>query len=356
MHYRVECARWFIGRAVYVAVLIVVVAIIGGCSDVNSSSNTGSSKVPVADPAGRGPFGVGVWESRIEELVARDGTVRPLPMYVWYPTDAEGEVDATLKGIIDAPASDAGPFPVVAFSHGWTALLQTPWQLAAAQSVFLMEHMASHGFVVVAIGHPDTEQGRGESFTNRPGEVRAAVTYVVEESAREGALLHGAVDGSRSGVMGHSFGGLTTLAVLAETDNPFLAGIAMAPGIRPGDSADVSDDLPQIIHPVMMMMGEKDILARFSNLTTAYATLPDATVRYAFIFPNGNHDAYLDTCLVSCSDEGSLDLALGHQLINTYATTFMQVYVAGQTEFDEYLQQDEDIADGEARLIEYDLE
>ncbi len=113
-----------------------------------------------ADPSERGPFGVGVWESSVEDHIALDGTPRPLPLLVWYPTEAEGEADATLKGIIDAPASDAGPFPVIAFSHGYLSF--------PAQSTFLMEHMATHGFVVAAMGHPDGSQDRGEAFMNRP--------------------------------------------------------------------------------------------------------------------------------------------------------------------------------------------
>ncbi len=315
-------------RAIWIASLLLAVC--------------GASADAASDPAERGPFNVGVWESSVEDHIALDGTPRPLPLLVWYPTEAEGEADATLKGIIDAPASDAGPFPVIAFSHGYLSF--------PAQSTFLMEHMATHGFVVAAMGHPDGSQDRGEAFMNRPGDVRAAVEFVVEESAREGALLHGAADGSRMGVMGHSFGGLTTLAALAKQGNPFIAGLAMAPGIRSGDAFDVRDDLPDIIDPIMFMMGEQDVLARYPDLTAAYAILPEFTERYAFIFPNGGHFAYSDGCLILC-EQGSLDRALGHQLINTYGTAFMQVYVGGQNDFDAYLQPAEDIAGGEARLI-----
>ena len=200
------------------------------------------------------------------------------------------------------------------------------------------------------MGHPDRGQTRLESFMNRPGEVRAAVEFVVEESAREGALLHGAADGSRMGVMGHSFGGLTTLAALAKQDNPFKAGLAMAPGIRPRDAFDVRDDLPDIIDPIIFMMGQRDPLAWHLDLTAAYAILPESTERYAFIFPNGGHFAYSDGCLIFCFPF-LLDRALGHQLVNTYATAFMQVHVGGQNDFDAYLQPADDIAGGEARLI-----
>ena len=146
---------------------------------------------------------------------------------------------------------------------------------------------------------------------NRPGEVRAAVEFVLEESAREGALLHGAADGSRMGVMGHSFGGLTTLAALAKQDNPFKAGLAMAPGIRPRDAFDVRDDLPDIIDPIMFMMGEQDVLARYPDLTAAYAILPESTERYAFIFPNGDHFHYGNGCRILFLCTGSLDRPLG---------------------------------------------
>ncbi len=39
----------------------------------------------VVEPAERGAFGAGVWQTTIEDHRAVDGTLRPLPLVVWYP-------------------------------------------------------------------------------------------------------------------------------------------------------------------------------------------------------------------------------------------------------------------------------
>lgn len=286
-----------------------------------------SAQAPASDPAGPGPFDVGTWQSTITGFEWLDGTPRLLPLVVWYPMD---------------PGS--GPFPLVIFSHGASG--------SPTASTFLTEHVASHGFVVAAVQHPVVPQWqRGVAFANRPREVKATVDFVVAESMTPGAVLHGAIDDTRLGVMGHSFGGLTTLALLAESGNRFLAGIPMAPGIRPGDPADVSQDLPNITAPLMFMMGVRDTLALYSNLAPAYAQIPEATQRHAFVFPTGTHFAYSDACLLNCTDPANLPHALGHALVKTHATAFLQVHLSGQTDFESYLDPSDGIEGGQAWLF-----
>ncbi|MEM1249080.1 MAG: hypothetical protein AAGK22_22055 [Acidobacteriota bacterium] len=136
-------------------------------------------------PAPSGPFGVGTldlavrWPDRPEELTADTSDVREIAVRAWYPTD--GEPDATgdpymspdesrafgevigaaapggnllyshahlgkTHGHRDAtPAAVDAPFPVLAFSHGYTSFL--------AQNTPLMEELASHGFVVFSLAH-----------------------------------------------------------------------------------------------------------------------------------------------------------------------------------------------------------
>jgi len=305
-----------------------------------SHESTSGEAVP-ADPSHGGPFDVGVLRARLPEHHAADGTTRPLRLVLWYPTGDDGDLDPALKGRIDARASGAGPFPVVGFSHGYLGMPE--------QSTFLMAHLASHGFVVAAARHVDGKQTRDGSFLNRPGEVRAAVDFAIEQSALDDSLLSGAVDATRLGVMGHSFGALTTLALLAQQDNRFTAGIAMAPGIRAGDVVDVRDDLPKITAPTMFMMGQQDVLALYPDLTAGYAAL-QTDERYALVFPEANHFAFTDLHVTEGAGVSALDHAQGHQLISTYATAFMQVFVAGQTGFERHLRQGQDIADGAAHL------
>lgn len=169
------------------------------------------------------------------------------------------------------------------------------------------------------------------------------------------APIAGMIDPNRLGVMGHSFGALTTLALLGEADTPFRAGLAMAPGIRPNDVADVTDDLLRIETPIMFMMGQADVLALYENLSAAYSTIPDATTRYALVFPNGTHLTFSNGCATMCPAPGTLEQAIGHQLIETYATAFFQVHLKDQADFERYLEPTADLADGQALFVVGDL-
>jgi len=137
---------------------------------------------PLPKPSGPHPVGVRAFEvddaSRPGVLLARPGEPRRLLVKVWYPAgDVTGrkpapyftpeETKTTARGLgdlvgfpsfltyarhvttnsyPDAPLM-AGPsrLPVVFYSHGYTSFL--------SQNTALMEHLASHGYIVFSIQH-----------------------------------------------------------------------------------------------------------------------------------------------------------------------------------------------------------
>ncbi len=139
--------------------------------------------IPVI-PAPTGAYPVGTFarmlvdDSRQEIYSGVAGQPRALMIQVWYPAQAvAGQPparwleDFSVVGpslstwldfpsffldhvqysrshsLTDAPlAQDGAVYPVVLFSHGWNGIRQ--------QSTFLMEELASHGYVVVSIEHP----------------------------------------------------------------------------------------------------------------------------------------------------------------------------------------------------------
>jgi len=114
---------------------------------------------------------------------------------------------------IDTPVPDCSSSrPVVAFSHGNQG---TRWQ-----STFLVERLASHGFVVVAPDHTgnttfDYDESRiAELIFRRPYDVIDAVDWLYDRApemlAGLGPCLNEA-DGYA--VSGHSFGGYTATAL-----------------------------------------------------------------------------------------------------------------------------------------------
>lgn len=296
-----------------------------------------SSNITVTDPAARGVYGVGTTTTVIRNHTSNEGVKIDLQVTIWYPTSKD----------TGAPA-DTGKFPLIIFSHGASS--------APNASSFLTEHLASHGFVVAAAQHPKAEQDkRGEAFSNRPAEVYAVVDYVIAQASTDGALLEGLIDDDRLGITGHSFGGLTTIALLGRADNRFKAGMPMAPGIRPFDEADVSDSITKVTVPIMFMMSGKDTLALYSNLSAAYATIPSSTQKYSLIFPNGTHLSYSNTCSSMCPPANTITQEAGHQLINTIGTAFFQVYLYERYDYEYYLYPNDDLANGEARVVKGDI-
>lgn len=114
-------------------------------------------------------------ESRDERLTEHPNDKRELFVEVWYPANLKevedlpkvqplwqelytGEMDIVrffmhyLKEIDthtypDVPPNlDHAPFPVLLYNHGL--------QMFTSQSTLLMEHLASHGYIVVSIAHP----------------------------------------------------------------------------------------------------------------------------------------------------------------------------------------------------------
>jgi predicted dienelactone hydrolase len=199
------------------------------------------------DPFARGSYPVGV---RTRELCddARDGRV--LPMEIWYPAsdDVTGrdqdratcdhyEIRPGVRGgwqlaVRDAPAR-AGTFPFLAFSHGYGGHRR--------QSTFLCTHLASHGYVVAAVDHTgntvndllrvalDPDRGRAAARRGSAVADRPADLVFVLDSLATGALTGTDVaDPQRAGLIGHSFGGWTALAVTGR-DPRVAVTCALAP-------------------------------------------------------------------------------------------------------------------------------
>lgn len=177
-------------------------------------------------PEARGPWDVG----------ARTVTVGRLTAEVWYPAAPGSAGDAVRYDLRqwlppseresipdddnpwqdcdcrrDLPLDEAhGPYPVVVFAHGTTAF--------RTQSLSILTHWASRGFVVIAADHPGLFLGDPLALAcpddasgprNVPGDVRLLVD-ALDAPSGELAFLEGHIDRARLGLAGHSAGGAVT--------------------------------------------------------------------------------------------------------------------------------------------------
>jgi len=168
-----------------------------------------------------GPYWVGT-----QSLVIEDEE-NPLNVRVWYPAlnpEAAAEiitytiswmkyqVDATSDiaghALADAaPDAGAAPYPLVVFSHG-----------LGTESIFyawLVEHVASYGFVVIAPDHweftDETSSDLVRTTVVRPQAITRALDYAEALTAPDG-ILAGMIDMEHVAVAGHSYGGYIALA------------------------------------------------------------------------------------------------------------------------------------------------
>lgn len=203
------------------------------------------------DPFPRGPHPVGVRSLDVTDA----SRSRPLAVEVWYPADASHagrDVDEATMDHYDllpgfppsrqAAVRDAGiapgRFPVVVFSHGFGGHRR--------QSTFLCTHLASHGYVVVAMDHtgntvldmaqmtmqvmmgqpmPDTGEMLAGLIVDRPVDVSFVLDQLLAGALGVDAS---ALDEERIGMTGHSFGGWTTLMVTGR-DRRVRAALPLAP-------------------------------------------------------------------------------------------------------------------------------
>jgi predicted dienelactone hydrolase len=160
-----------------------------------------------------GPFKAGTVAS---SFIGRTGV--ELNVQVWYPSSSDSDMLHQYDGFmawdaIDAPEPDCADIrPVLAFSHGNQGMR---WQ-----SPFLVEFLASHGFVVVAPDHTgnttfDYDATRmSELIFRRPLDVSDAADWLFEVAPEEIPGLGDCLDPSAGfAVSGHSFGGYTVTAL-----------------------------------------------------------------------------------------------------------------------------------------------
>jgi dienelactone hydrolase len=249
---------------------------------------------------------------------------RDLIVELWYPAsgDATGasqelldfaleDADAvSLEALIDAVsdtcvrkqtssaaapqlADIAGPLPTVVFSHCHGC--------ARFSSFSLAERLASHGFLVAAVDHAGStlfDQGSLPPIDIATRDLRRDdVVRVIDELLDPAAgdlpaELVGRADAERLGVFGHSFGAVTTGAVLQDDPRP-RAGVAIAAPVENPVLPGVT--VAAIAEPLLLIVAVEDnSITEFGNMAIRQNFMDAVAPVWKIEFADTGHFAYSD--------------------------------------------------------------
>jgi predicted dienelactone hydrolase len=197
-----------------------------------------------------------------------------------------------------------GTFPLIVHSHGGGGI--------RFENAIKMEHVASHGFVVVSADTPGADllspDGDPNAFENKPLDVTVLIDRFLAFNGEAGHFLEGAIDPSRIGGTGWSFGGY---AVTALATGPFFRGTFTDPrmkAIMPLDGAmgaqHWSTDAPGIFAtitiPSLSLGGEilfsEPLFADHQAMFDALQSGP--SVAALGVLHDAGHGTFADSCEV----------------------------------------------------------
>ena len=362
-------------------ILLLLFPALFSCGDSGKGEDTSTEQF--YPPDARGQYQVGVTtlylvdQSRYERWGNR---FRTLPMEVWYPSnsgtgrtnhvsDMVGELPDTVWPLLETlygdhlmefwntPTSalrDAEiltprvPFPVIFFSHGFNG--------QRFQNYTLCEHLASHGFVVVAPDHygnsifvnvPNEELILSDplsaisTYTDRIEDVKFVYNELQKMNEDTQSPWYSMLDLERFAVSGHSYGGLTSILCGVQFD--FVKAIApMNPawlGLRP----------QKVSKPLYMLQGDHDSFVRTMNGATRRIWDEALSTQKIFItLINGEHYSATDACVLipptlTALTEGceppNIDFHLANEISNAYMTAFFKCGLLGDTRYEGYLEE-----------------
>jgi|GEM_PF-2353797 len=274
------------------------------CSCGGTSNGAQSTSVPYSPSIG--PYGI-----TTETLTITDASRG------W---DDNGTTRATREIPIKMYAPDAsvpGAFPVVLVSHGLGGN-------ADEAVAYMAEHLAAQGYIVVAVQHhrSDSEYlqelilnygatqgwnrflaaaGELETRQLRPQDMIFVLDWLSIDSSTDGYIVHGRMDLSKVGVLGHSFGAWTTLACLGQacdgtsvSDPRFLCGVAYSPQ-GTGTFGLAAGAWSAMTRPTFTMGGTNDTSPGTSDATdrrVAFDAMPANGTKYHATLLDAEHSDF----------------------------------------------------------------
>lgn len=277
---------------------------------------------------------VGFRRAELQYGSRREARVRRL--LLWYPAageDARFDYDGQIGRAAPGAAAAPGRHPLLVFSHGYLG--------AADQSIFITENLARMGYIVAAVDHADAQGRAGiggvtafarpqdwidETYLDRRDDLSALIDHVAAGHTDPGSFLHGHVEPSAIGAVGHSLGGYAVLGLAgarrAWRDTRVRAVLGFSPYVAPylHSAAEGAIDVP-----AMLQGGTFDI-GITPDLPAFRARLRGA--RYLLVLRAENHLGW--TNLASLGRDTVDTVAQGNpRWIVGYAAAFFDRHLRG---------------------------
>jgi hypothetical protein len=227
----------------------------GGGPDAGSAGGGtmgGAVQVPSgpADPGKRGPF-----------TVSTENNVGPGGAFTLVRPNELGQGGITLH-------------PVITWGNG-TGTMPSTYS-------FLLTHLASHGFVVIASNN--TNVGSGQ-------EMLQGVDWVLQQNMDASSKLYQKIDPAQIGATGHSQGGLGTLAAGADPRIKATAPIEGAIGFGGFGGSGLHG-------PILLLAGGMDTTIQPDGVRSYYNGVSDVPAALGILL-NASHESWIMDGIVS---------------------------------------------------------
>ena len=269
--------------------------------------------------------------------------------YAWHDSQRNRDVPARIY----YPASGAGPYPIVIFSHGLGGTREG--------YDYFGRYLAGCGYVSVHVQHlgSDDSVWRGkplmqirnelqksvmkpENALNRPRDVSFAIDQMLELNAHDKNPFSHRLDSHRIALAGHSFGAWTTLAIAGQT----VAGKSLAdPRVKAAIAMSAPVHIPQrqsgadfatVNIPTLHLTGTRDEGAAF-KMKAADRRIPfDYAARapaFLIIFNGADHMTFahhLHARMTADDDRF-------HSLITSTSVAFLDAYLRNESAAKQWL-------------------
>lgn len=224
----------------------------GGTGGIVPSNCVGDT-IPSADPTSAGPFQV-TGEKNVGPLAG----VVPDPIY--------GEEQQRFNVYRPANLADSGYcHPILIWANGFRdnpeqnppdCIVDSGANRWCGQYLPLLEHLASHGFVVVAPLSTATAEGD-------PLPTIVGLDWILEQAEDSSSAYYQRLDTANIGQLGHSYGGMSTCMSASEPRYKALATIC---GTR---------ELSGVHTPMMFFCGEQDDTVECDGVRNTFLSVTD---------------------------------------------------------------------------------